>query len=157
MLGAAGAWWLSGHSSPAERMSLAGGYLMLAPALLGVVFAALAMVVALMSERYMALLRESGGSDGVIAFLTAYLTVRWQFDRDEVRRTEEKQAAAETVLMAVTALAYNTDLIRIPVVVTPQVWIITMVLAVVFALAAHAVVQWRIHRMDYLEALKVKE
>jgi len=41
---------------------------------------------------------------GVIAFLTAYFTVRWQFDRDEARRAEEKQTAAETLLMAVTAL-----------------------------------------------------
>ena len=29
-------------------------------------------------------------------------------------------------------------------------------LSLVFALCAHAVVQWRVHRMDYLEALKVQ-
>ncbi len=40
----------------------------------------------------------------VIASLTAYFTVRWQFDRDEARRAEEKQTAAETLLMAVTSL-----------------------------------------------------
>ena len=56
-----------------------------------------------------------------------------------------------------TATSYNNDLIRLPVVSAPWIWWITLVLAVAFALAAHAVVQWTLSRMDYLEALKVKE
>lgn len=56
-----------------------------------------------------------------------------------------------------TAVSYNNDLIRLPVVSAPWVWWTTLVSALVFALAAHAVVQWTISRMDYLEALKVKE
>jgi putative ABC transport system permease protein len=56
-----------------------------------------------------------------------------------------------------TAVSYNNDLIRIPVVSAPWVWWITLGLAVAFALVAHAVLQWTLCRMDYLEALKVKE
>jgi len=61
---------------------------------------------------------------------------------------------ALTLLMA---MAYANDLIRLPVVTAPWIWIVTLVLSVVFALMAHGVVQWRIHKMNYLEALKVKE
>jgi putative ABC transport system permease protein len=57
----------------------------------------------------------------------------------------------------ITAKAYENDLVRLPVVSAPWVWVGTMVFATLFALAAHAVVQWRIHTMDYVEALKVKE
>ncbi len=61
-------------------------------------------------------------------------------------------------LVELTSLAYaQNDLIRLPVVSAPWVWITTIVLSLVFALAAHAVVQWRVHSMDYLEALKVTE
>ncbi|MBC8355801.1 MAG: FtsX-like permease family protein [Planctomycetes bacterium] len=56
-----------------------------------------------------------------------------------------------------TAVSYNNDLIRLPVVSAPWVWWTTIAVAVVFALAAHAVVQVTLSRMDYLEALKVKE
>lgn len=56
-----------------------------------------------------------------------------------------------------TAMSYNNDLIRIPVVSGTWVWMTTLLLAVVFALLAHGVVQWTLWRMDYLEALKVKE
>jgi hypothetical protein len=43
--------------------------------------------------------------------------------------------------------------------VVPAAWIYiaTIALALVFALMAHAIVQWNIHRMNYLEALNVKE
>jgi putative ABC transport system permease protein len=60
-------------------------------------------------------------------------------------------------LMWLTATAYANDLIRLPVIVTPGIWGWTLAWAVVFALLAHAVVQWRINTMNYLEALKVKE
>jgi putative ABC transport system permease protein len=56
-----------------------------------------------------------------------------------------------------TATAYENDLVRLPVVSAPWVWITTLISAVLFVLLAHAVVQWNIFRMDCLEALKVKE
>jgi putative ABC transport system permease protein len=59
-----------------------------------------------------------------------------------------------TVLMA---SFYTNDLMRFPVVFSPQIIIITLLVSLVFALAAHGCVQWRIHRMDYIEGLKVKE
>lgn len=55
------------------------------------------------------------------------------------------------------AAAYATELFRIPVVATPPVWIGTMALSVVFGLAAHAFVQRSIGRMNWREALNVKE
>jgi putative ABC transport system permease protein len=61
-------------------------------------------------------------------------------------------------LVYLTSLAYEqNDLIRLPVVSAPWVWIATVLLSLVFALCAHVVVQWRVHQMDFLEALKVKE
>ncbi|MBP90507.1 MAG: ABC transporter permease [Planctomycetaceae bacterium] len=61
------------------------------------------------------------------------------------------------LLTWLTAVSYNNDLIRLPVVSEPWVWWTTLVLAVAFALLAQLVVQWTLYRMDYLEALKVKE
>jgi ABC-type antimicrobial peptide transport system permease subunit len=61
------------------------------------------------------------------------------------------------MLTWLTAYSYNNDLIRLPVVSGPWVWWTTLVLAVVFAVLAQAVVQWSLYRMNYLEALKVKE
>lgn len=60
-------------------------------------------------------------------------------------------------LMWITAKAYENDLVRLPVVATPGVWGWALGWAVVFVLLAHAVVQWRINTMNYVEALKVKE
>ena len=60
-------------------------------------------------------------------------------------------------LTVLTAMAYNTDLIQLPVVTAPWIWLTTAALAVVFALIAHAVVQWRIATMNFVEALKVQE
>jgi hypothetical protein len=57
----------------------------------------------------------------------------------------------------VTALSYDSDLIRLPVISAPWVWIDTLALAMLFTLLAHALVQRSIYRMDYLDALKVKE
>ncbi len=62
------------------------------------------------------------------------------------------------LLVVATSLAYQqNDLIRLPVVSAPWVWTLTLVLSAVFALLAHAVVQWRVHRMNFREALNVKE
>jgi len=60
-------------------------------------------------------------------------------------------------LVELTAWAYATDLARLPVVSAPWVWLAVLGLSVLFLLLAHAVVQWRIHRLDVLEGLKVKE
>jgi putative ABC transport system permease protein len=61
-------------------------------------------------------------------------------------------------LVVLTSWAYaQNDLIRLPVVSAPWVWVATVICALLFAASAHAVVQWRVHRMDFLEALKVKE
>jgi putative ABC transport system permease protein len=60
-------------------------------------------------------------------------------------------------LTVLIAIAFSNDLIRLPVVANPGIWITTLVVSVVFALAAHGFVQWQIHKMDYLEGLKVKE
>ena len=52
---------------------------------------------------------------------------------------------------------YDTELFRIPQVIRPAGFVWTSVLAVVFTLAAHYFVQRAINKMDWLEALKVKE
>lgn len=54
-------------------------------------------------------------------------------------------------------ILYDTELFRIPVVTTPTVWISTVVCSILFTLSAHALVQWSIYRMDWLDALKVRE
>jgi putative ABC transport system permease protein len=56
-----------------------------------------------------------------------------------------------------TAFSYNNDLVRIPVVTAPWVFLTTLVSAVVFALAAHSMVQWTITRMNLMDALQVME
>ncbi|HUT95747.1 MAG TPA: ABC transporter permease [Thermoguttaceae bacterium] len=60
-------------------------------------------------------------------------------------------------LSVLTAMAYDTELFRFPVIATPGTWIWTLALAVLFGLSAHAVVQIVVHRMDWLEALQAKE
>lgn len=53
--------------------------------------------------------------------------------------------------------AYETELFRLPLVAPLHVWIETAVVGVVFGLFAQLFVQREIHRMDWLEALKVRE
>jgi putative ABC transport system permease protein len=60
-------------------------------------------------------------------------------------------------LSVLTALSYANELMRLPVVTAPWIWIVTFVLALLFALLAHGVVQLSIHRMNFMEALQVKE
>ncbi len=60
-------------------------------------------------------------------------------------------------LSLLMAEAYGTDMFRIPVVMSPDIIIKTLILSVFFALAAHGFVQRSIHKMDWLSALKVKE
>lgn len=61
------------------------------------------------------------------------------------------------LLLELMAAAYQTELIRFPVVSPPIVWIVTLLLAVVFGLLAHVFVQRAIHHMNYVEALQMKE
>ncbi len=59
-----------------------------------------------------------------------------------------------TVLMA---MAYESEMFRLPVVGGPDVYLAALALGIVFALAAHLVVQRSIHRTDWLEALQAQE
>jgi putative ABC transport system permease protein len=52
---------------------------------------------------------------------------------------------------------YDTETFRFPVIAPPWVWYGTVLAAIVFALASHAVVQWTIHKLDWLDASKTKE
>lgn len=54
-------------------------------------------------------------------------------------------------------IAYDTDLFRIPVVDPKIIWLESLALGTLFALAAHAIVQRTIWNMNWLEALKTKE
>lgn len=54
-------------------------------------------------------------------------------------------------------LAYDTEMFRIPMVDPTRVMLYTLGLGIAFGLAAQAVVQRSISRMDWLEALKAKE
>ena len=61
------------------------------------------------------------------------------------------------LLYLLMARVYDMELMRLPVVAPPWVWIVSALLAAVFGGVAHLVVQRRIHRLDWLEALQVKE
>ena len=61
------------------------------------------------------------------------------------------------LLSVATSAAYDTEMFRFPVVASAGTWVWTLVLAVLFGLAAHGFVQLAIHRMDWLEALQAKE
>jgi putative ABC transport system permease protein len=61
------------------------------------------------------------------------------------------------LLTVATAAAYASDMFRLPIVTSPATWWLTLALAVVFALAAHALVQRTVHRMDWLDAMKAQE
>jgi putative ABC transport system permease protein len=55
------------------------------------------------------------------------------------------------------AVMYDSEMFRFPVVWESRTWQGTLLLALVFGLAAHGFVQLAIHRMDWLEALQAKE
>lgn len=61
------------------------------------------------------------------------------------------------LLLQATAMMYESDLFRLPVVSAHWIWGWTALLGLLFTLLAHGVVQRTIHRMDFLEALKTKE
>jgi len=61
------------------------------------------------------------------------------------------------LLTVATAAAYASEMFRLPIVTSPAIWGLTLLLAVVFALAAHGFVQRTIGRMNWLDAMKVLE
>ncbi len=61
------------------------------------------------------------------------------------------------LLTVYTVNAHDTEMFRIPIVVAPLTWLRALVLAIAYAVLAHLVVQVSIHRMNWLDALNVKE
>lgn len=61
------------------------------------------------------------------------------------------------LLSQLVVRAYDTDWFRMPLVDPRVIWLQTVALGVGFALAAHVFVQRAVHRMDWPEALKIKE
>jgi len=61
------------------------------------------------------------------------------------------------LLSVLVSAAYDTELFRFPVIATPGTWIWTLLLAVVFGLLAHGLVQLVVHWTNWLEALQAKE
>lgn len=71
LLGGGGGWYLAHTLSAEERVSTAQDFLLLAPALLGIGFAAFALIIALMSDQYLRLLQQT--KDGVLSFLSPFV------------------------------------------------------------------------------------
>ncbi|MGE3405644.1 MAG: ABC transporter permease [Pirellulales bacterium] len=60
-------------------------------------------------------------------------------------------------LTELMAWSYETELFRIPVISRPYIWWTTLLLSLVFGLIAHLCVQRAINRLNWREALNVKE
>jgi putative ABC transport system permease protein len=60
-------------------------------------------------------------------------------------------------LTVVTAKSYASDMFRLPVLLSPGILLATFLLAVFFWFLAHLAVQRVIHRMNWLDDLKVSE
>jgi putative ABC transport system permease protein len=60
-------------------------------------------------------------------------------------------------LTVVTAESYASDMFRLPILTTPDIWIGTLLCAVVFTLMTQVLVQRAINKMEWLDALKVQE
>jgi putative ABC transport system permease protein len=56
-----------------------------------------------------------------------------------------------------TKVRFDTEMFRFPLITRPTVWLLVIGLAMVFCLAAHAFVQIAINRLDWRDALNVKE
>ena len=61
------------------------------------------------------------------------------------------------VLIQLMVQMIDQDLVRFPVVTAPWIWVSALLTAILFTLMAHAVVQWRIAKMNWLDSLKVRE
>jgi hypothetical protein len=73
VLGVAGSLYMIRKANLADRADLVDSYTALVAALLGIVFAALALVVALFSNEYLDYLDEDGDGEGVIEFLSPFI------------------------------------------------------------------------------------
>jgi putative ABC transport system permease protein len=56
-----------------------------------------------------------------------------------------------------TKVRFDTEMFRFPLITRPVVWMLVIGLAIVFCLVAHLFVQIAINRLDWREALNVKE
>ncbi len=61
------------------------------------------------------------------------------------------------LLTKFAAVAYASEMFRMPIVASPGLWITTLAFAVFFGLITHVFVQRAIHGMDWLDALKTQE
>ncbi|MBN2580058.1 MAG: FtsX-like permease family protein [Pirellulales bacterium] len=61
------------------------------------------------------------------------------------------------LLTVTTAESYASDMFRLPILITPDIWIGTLTCAVFFAVITQLLVQRSIHKMEWLDALKVQE
>ncbi|WP_133147265.1 hypothetical protein [Mycolicibacterium novocastrense] len=75
VVGIAASIFLVTHTDVTARVGFAGDILSLTAALVGVVFAALALVVALLSESYLRLLNAEDAEQGLLAFLSPFMLV----------------------------------------------------------------------------------
>ncbi len=55
------------------------------------------------------------------------------------------------------ANTYENEMLQLPVVTSAWIYVTALLLAVIFTLAAHIVVQWNVYRADVVEGLKVRE
>ncbi len=99
-----------------------------------------------------------------VATFCAMGYTRWQVGSLFLRESLMTSIAGATLglpvgygLTVLTVVSYNNDVVRLPVVTAPWIFVTTLATAVLFALAAHTVVQWTLLKMNLLEALQVKE
>jgi len=60
-------------------------------------------------------------------------------------------------LIYLMAVNFSNDLYTMPAVFKPISIILPLVVAVLFVLASHVIVQWSLNRIDWPEAIKLKE
>lgn len=114
VVGVTAAVWLARSSELEMRREIASDFLALGSALVGVVFAGFALVIALLSDRYLSLLQRS--SSGLIAFLAPFMV-----------------NIGALVFMVVSAVAYRAAADEVP----PAVEEVSFgVLCVIFLYAA---------------------
>jgi len=60
-------------------------------------------------------------------------------------------------LLYLMSVEFSNDLYTMPVLLRPTSVIITFVVTLLFVLASHLIVQWAIRRIDWPQAIKLKE
>jgi putative ABC transport system permease protein len=99
-----------------------------------------------------------------VATLVALGQTHWQVGSVFLRESVVTSLAGAVLglplgylLMLGVAKQVENDTMRFPIVPAPWAFVVTLLLALAFAVIAHGFVQWQINRMDVVEALKVKE